>query len=378
MVSCRNDPKLLSAFIILLSGISHAETIEIGNMAFSPTLFHVGAGQPAISVCDFNADGNNDLIVANYSDNNIVVFEGDGNAHLSEMTRIPAGENPTGIATSDVNDDGNVDIAIANHETTYITLLLGDGKGDFEQSPQSLIDVGIDPHPHSVQLQDLDGDQRVELIVDSRDSEGLLVLKGLPNGRFKVPGDIIDVGGDPYRGFAVNDINGDGALDLVTPNQREVGIALNAGSEALSFKLSKLPQPESPFAVELADLTGDGELDLMVATNGTSLSVIPGDGSGSFDEASKTVVEMSSGAKQIATGDINRDGIADALISNWSGELLVIVGSKTILQHYRFQHASIPNPWGVALADFNNDGSSDLIVADGDSQLAVVYVSQEY
>lgn len=368
----------LSIFILgLLSCISHAEAVDIGNMTFTPILFHVGAGQPSISVCDFNSDGNKDVIISNYTDNTIVIYQGNGKGGLSERGRFPVGENPIGIAVADINDDGNVDVAIANHETSYVTLLFGDGNGGFKKAPKSLLNIGIKPHPHAVQLKDLDGDKIAELIVDSRDNKGLLVLKGLANGKFKTPGKIINTGGDPYRGFAVNDINGDGALDLVAPNQRDIGIAISSGSIETSYTLTKLAQSESPFAVELADLTGDSKLDLVVATNGTSLSVYPGDGRGNFQENNKTVIKAVSGAKQIAIGDINGDGIADALISNWSGELLAIIGSKATLESYKFRHASIPNPWGVALTDLNNDGKSDFIIADGDSNLAVVYVSQK-
>lgn len=368
--------KLSTFFLGFLSCISQAETVDIGNMIFLPTLFNVGTGQPSISVCDFNSDGNKDVIIANYSDDNIVVYQGNGKGSLSELDRFPVGENPTGIAVSDINDDGNVDVAIANHETSYVTLLFGDGKGGFEKAPQSPFNIGIKPHPHAVQLKDLDGDSIEELIVDSRENEGLLVLKGLANGKFKTPGNIINAGGDPYRGFAVNDINGDGALDLVTPNQRDIGIIINSNSIKTSFSLTTLAQPKSPFAVELADLTGDSKLDLVVATNGTSLSVLPGDGRGNFQENNKTVINVALGAKQIAIGDINGDGIEDALISNWSGELLAIIGSKATLESYKFRHANIPNPWGVALTDLNKDGKSDFIIADGDSKLAVVYVSE--
>jgi len=377
MNNYKNILKLSVLFFGLQSCISHAEKVDIGNITYSPKVFQVGAGQPSISVCDFNSDGNQDIIIANYSDNNIIVYQGDGKGNLLELNRIPVGENPTGITASDINEDGNLDIAIANHEKSYVTLLFGDGKGDFKKAPQSPFNIGIKPHPHAVQLKDLDGDHIAELIVDSRENEGLLVLKGLANGQFKTPGKIINTGGDPYRGFAVKDINADGALDLVTPNQRDIGIALNSSSKETTFTLTKLPLTESPFAVELADLTDDSKLDLLVATNGTSLSVFPGDGRGNFQENKKTVIKAISGAKQIAVGDINGDKIEDALISNWSGELLAIIGSKATLTNHKFKHASIPNPWAIALTDLNNDGKSDFIIADGDSNLAVVYVSQK-
>jgi hypothetical protein len=85
------------------------------------------------------------------------------------------------------------------------------------------------------------------LIVDSRTHKGLLVLKGLGDGSFKTQGKLIDVGGAPYLGFATGDINGDGSLDVVTPNQREIGIILNNNLDKLSFTMKKL----SPFAILL-------------------------------------------------------------------------------------------------------------------------------
>ena len=72
----------------------------------------------------FNSDGNQDLIVANYPDNNIIVFQGNGKGNLTEVGEYSVGENPTGIAAADINGDGNLDLVIANHETSYITLMI--------------------------------------------------------------------------------------------------------------------------------------------------------------------------------------------------------------------------------------------------------------
>ncbi|HEY9031224.1 MAG TPA: VCBS repeat-containing protein [Kangiella sp.] len=376
MIKTITVPYFISCLVGLLGCVFAAKAVDLGGTHFSDSLIQVGEGQPAVTVCDFNSDGNQDVIVANYSDNNMITYQGDGKGGLTEVGRYLVGQNPTGMAVSDINSDGNVDVIIANHETSYVTLLFGDGKGSFNKAPNSPFNIGVHPHPHEVQLSDLDGDAFVDLVVDSRDDEGVLVLKGLGNGTFATPGKVISVGGDPYRGFAIKDLNGDGHLDLVTPNQRDVGVVISTDSDKMSFSLNKLQQSEAPFAVELADLNGDGNLDLVVATNGSSISVIPGDGNGHFQIDQKITIDASNGAKQIAVGDINGDGLEDALITNWSGEILAILGSKTAINTTSFKHPRIPNPWGVALTDLNNDGKSDFIIADGDSNVAVVYVSQ--
>jgi hypothetical protein len=354
-----------------------ATAIEIDLTTYSHSLLNVGTGQSSLSVCDFDSDGNLDVIVANYADNNLIAFKGNGNGDLLEVGRFPVGENPTGIAVSDLNDDGNIDVAIANHETSYITLLFGDGKGDFYTTSYSVFKTDLSPHPHLVRLEDLDGDGKVDLIVDSRTHNGLRFYKGLANGRFESQSKLIDTGGDPYRGFAINHINADKLLDVVTPNQREIGVAINTSSNKLSFSLKTLAPYDAPFAVELAEMNGDGKIDLIVASTGNSITIIPGDGNGNFREENKTEIKTASGAKQIAIGDINGDGIKDALVSSWSGELYAVLGGKTKIEASSFKLPSIPNPWGVALADLNKDGKSDLIIADGNTKLAVVYISKK-
>jgi hypothetical protein len=373
-----NKSKVTLFFLInLLTFFYQAIANEIDITTYSHSLLNVGAGQPSISVCDFNSDGNLDVIVSNYSDNNIITFKGNGNGDLLEVGRFPVGENPTSIAVSDINDDENIDVAIANHETSFITLLFGDGKGNFKTTSHSVFKTDLSPHPHLVRLEDLDGDSKVDLIVDSRTHNGLRFYKGQANGRFESPSKLINTGGDPYRGFAINHINADELLDIVTPNQREIGIVTNTSSDKLSFTLKMLAPYDAPFAVELAEMNGDGKIDLIVASNDSSITIIPGDGDGNFREENKTEIKTATGAKQIAIGDINGDGLKDALVSNWSGELYAVFGGKAKIEASSFKLSSIPNPWGVALADLNEDGKSDLIIADGNTKLASVYISKK-
>ncbi|MCV2884053.1 VCBS repeat-containing protein [Aestuariibacter sp. AA17] len=351
--------------------------IKVANTHYTKTLLDVGKGQPSVSISDINSDGNADAIFTSYENGKASVFLGNKQGKMTLHGIFSAGTNPTDIAVYDFTNDGNDDIAIANHETSYITLLNGDGNGNFSPTPQSPLNIGATPHPHAVKLRDLDGDNKPELIIDSRDNLGLMILKGLANGTFSNEKHIIAMGGDPYRGFAINDINKDGALDLVTPNQRDIGIALSLHQSNMTFSLDTLTHADSPFTVELADLNADTHLDLIVLTNGNTVTVYSGNGQGQFNVKSKTTIPFYSGAKQVAIGDINGDKIDDALISNWSGEILIILGDDSAFLTATFTLEDIAKPWAVALSDLNRDGKSDMIIADGSSNLAAVYVSEK-
>lgn len=362
--------------ILSIFNVCKAKAVVVNGITYSHHLLKVGNGESMMSAFDFNSDGHQDIIVSNYSDNNIVVYEGDGTGSLVKMGYYSAGERPTDMSVSDVNNDGNIDVLIANHETSYLTLLYGDGKGGFKQAPHSPLILNVKPHPHVAKLKDLNGDNKIDLIVDSRTDNGLRVLLGIGNGQFNKKSQLIDVGGDPYLGFATGDINGDGKLDIVTPNQNDIGIALSSSKDKLSYSLKKLAPYQSPFAVDLVDMNGDGKKDLIVASQGSAITVIPGDAQGNFVEEKKTTVKAAVGAKLITTGDINGDAIQDAIVSNWSGDLTIILGGIKSLQTVHFKDSRIANPWGIVAADLNEDGKSDFIVASGDSQLASIYISQ--
>ena len=79
--------KTKAALFFLISSLSwfyQATANEIDLTEYSHSLLHVGAGQPSIAVCDFNTDGDLDVIFANYSDNNIIAFKGNGKGDLQE------------------------------------------------------------------------------------------------------------------------------------------------------------------------------------------------------------------------------------------------------------------------------------------------------
>ncbi len=133
--------QLLIGSFFFLTTACHSQTIEIAGVIFSHRLIEVGEGESSIEISDLNNDSHLDVVVSNLSDDDLIVFLGDGDGNLTNSGHFFAGEQPTDVTAADINNDGFVDLVIANHETSYITILNGDGLGNFQQAPNSPLSI---------------------------------------------------------------------------------------------------------------------------------------------------------------------------------------------------------------------------------------------
>lgn len=360
---------------VLYSAPCYAESVRVGGTHYSLQSITVDGAGTAVTVGDFNEDGFPDLAVTSESDGGVFIFTGSQHESFTRLARFDAGHEPSEIVASDLNGDGHLDLVIANHETRYLTLYDGDGRGGFSPAEASPLSIDVSPHPHIVGVADVNDDQVPDLIVDNRDKNGLLLIEGLGGGRFSGRGREIPTGGDPYLGFAIDDINADGVEDFVTPNTDHLGVALGLGEQTLGYETYKRIAADRPFAVELADLNADSHLDIICASMSDTVSVFLGDGSGEYSATNKRTMDFAAGAKRIARGDINGDGVGDVMISNWLTDVMVVFGSDTALDSHRFKPEGIENPWMLQISDLNRDGKGDLIVADESGDSVAVYMS---
>jgi len=381
--------KALVLGLFLFAAPFRSDNLPAPSPHFRQLSIPVGRGPKWISVADINHDRNLDILVANVDAESISVLLGDGkgNFHEAPGSPFPAGHLPNDLAIADMNGDGNLDLVVANHQSPYVTVFLGDGKGGFRLAPGSPVDVHSQPHPHGVAVADFNGDGKPDVVTDSWGTNQLELLLGDGKGGLITPARYFAVGHRPYERLRSADFNRDGLPDVVTTNLDDDTVTILLGDGKGEFH----PAPGSPFAaggkpwqVEVDDVDGDGNLDLVVIpyqrdlTNPAqnAVTVLRGDGKGSFAPMNGSPLPLG-----LCRGP-NSVTVAHSLTTTVHSSIVVSCAESRNLMIFQsiatgqFASASVPSKggWGsVAQAALTGDGRSDLITADFDAGTITIY-----
>ncbi|MBV9927256.1 MAG: VCBS repeat-containing protein [Acidobacteria bacterium] len=332
------------------------------------TNYTVGIGPKDVIVGDFDRDGRADLAVANEYSHNVSILLGDGAGHFSTGRGYVAGTGPWSLAAGDFNRDGKLDIAALDSVKQSLLLLAGRGDGRFSTPPTYATNNG----PMGVTTGDFNGDGKLDAAVSyfSFNPSTVALLLGDGRGGFTLSKSF-DVGADP-RVLTAADFNRDGKLDLVTVNWSSNKISVLLGTGTGDFAAARTFNTAanfSPRGMRVADLNGDGKLDLAVAnysfgSPNAPVSVLLGDGAGNFGAPTQYATGAAD-ASDVAPGDFNGDGRVDLLVSNSGGSsvsLLLGDGAGAFGAPTNFTVGSSPR--AVRVGDFDGDGKLDAAVAN--------------
>lgn len=144
--------------------------------------YSTGSGSTpyALAAADVNADGHLDLLTANYGSRTAGVLLGNGDGTFQPLATYSAGarSTPAGIVAADVNADGQLDLLTANFNDNSAGVLLGNGNGTF-RAPL-LLSTDTTPNqqsaPFSVIAADVNRDGRLDLLTANYNDNSVGVL----------------------------------------------------------------------------------------------------------------------------------------------------------------------------------------------------------
>lgn len=344
---------------------------------FSQTTFPVGNGPTSVAVADVNQDGKPDVITANRGSNNVSVSLGTGS--FGAATTFPTGNAPISVAVEDVDGDGHLDIMTANQGSSNISVLLGTGTGSFGAATSFPLGAA----PQSMTVADVNKDGKLDVITANDHFFSVSVLLGTGTGSFGAPA-LYPTGSRANviagsRSVPVADVNGDGNLDIIVANYFSNTLFVLLGTGTGSFGVATaFPLGAGSLAVAVADVNGDGKPDVI-----TSRSVLLGTGTGSFGSATPLDPgDLSILPWSLVVTDVNRDGKADLVFSANNGDgvtayVSILLGTGTGSFGAATNFSVGNGPTSVAVADVDSDGKLDIITANQGSNNVSVLLQGE-
>lgn len=324
-------------------------------------------------VLDVNEDGHPDLVASLQVDNVIVWYANDGAGGFGpQQLLIPNAIFISGLTVTDLDQDGLPDLVGISVQPERLVWWRNLGGGTFSAE----LPIGIpSSQPRCLLAMDVDLDGLLDLLVGTHYAGTLELSRNLGNGDF-APMVIIDSPGYGHHSLAKGDLDGDGIEDLFTARYNatvsEVAWYRNTGDGTFPTRHVVYLGPDTLNAAGLADLNGDGHLDVYRGSyQEGGVVVYFNNGTGGFSPP--TVADSGPyEPRLVIAADMDQDGDQDLVLSSmlpfslrWvrnAGNGAFSPGSvlTTTLAHVH----------SINVIDLDGDGAPELSYCTSDSRVA--------
>jgi len=334
----------------------------------------IGTTNTAMSVGDVNGDGLADVAVASSGPDRVEVLVDLAQTPDSRVVELPGPGQ--GVVFAHLDADATLDLAAGYYDwkqdSFFVLPALGLDDGSFELGEAVRVPRG----PLSLTAGELDTGRGVEVVVTSALDTQVTVLSLQADSTFDVLASL-SLEGDPTAAYLA-DLGGDGIVDLsvVEARRGESGLLRvyeGVGNGAFEH-VQTLGTGPDPNSLTVADFDGDMHPDVALLSD-VDAGVLQ-IASGTSGNAFSTLVEepASSFPHSVAHGDLDGDGVEDlVVIAGATSDVLVYAGNGdgTFRDPIRFTH-DVLDPVAVSLAHVDFDAQLDILVLGYEGQLAAL------
>jgi hypothetical protein len=330
---------------------------------------------------DLDGDGDRDVISASESYDKIVWYENrldEAGADFSAQQVIAlAVDGVTSIFATDLDGDGDADVVSAAYrddEIAWYENRLNEATADF--GPQQVVTTATN-HAWSVFAADLDGDGDPDILSASRGDDKIAWYENRldeASGDFSHQRVITTAAESPTSVFAC-DLDGDGDMDVLSTSYFYAAVSWyenRLDESTMDFGpqqvIATLNSAQSVFT---ADLDKDGDPDVLSVSSAYSDGIYWNQNRLNEPSADFSALQAigSFPVESAGVADMDGDGDLDVL-SATSGSLLwyenLLSGATVGFAPYRYVAQQLEYARAVSGADLNGDGNPDLLAGGGE------------
>jgi gliding motility-associated-like protein len=333
----------LSVSFSVFKNQSSPQTLDLRNEPFS----NLARAALYVNAADLDGDGLQDLIFFNADGNsNDVIFlrnqSTPDNVIFGSRVTITTPSRLKSANVYDLNRDGKPELILSSSSENVLRVFENiSTPGSIAFNNQNLgkdVELFIDPSQPigaasigTIEVADLNNDQLPDLIVNSYLKDQVYIFRNESADGNLYFSDVLAV---PFKGTGIElkagDINGDQKPDLVVSDYagNKVYVATNASlaSEIAFNSYQSFSVFNAPYGVELADLDGDGKLDILLSSEEVQqimyLRNISTESGLSFEPYN---FPINTNSLSFKIGDINQDGKADIAFTSITRQQLTII-----------------------------------------------------
>jgi hypothetical protein len=265
-----------------------------------------------------------------------------------------------------LDNDGLVDVVTASY--SELQIMLGNGMGTFGQSALANLDADVT----AMVLAPFDGDQDLDVISAS----GSIIRLDLNNGAgVLLPPFTNDTGGVPITALGIGDFTSDGLPDVAIG--RSTGIVVRpGGGNAILFNGVFNPMIDANIqALDVGDIDGDQKPDIAYVDRfANNVGWVRGFGGGAFLQPDSTT--LTGGPATIDVHDIDGDGNDDLVVGTLDQRVMFYLsdGAGGMAEPVEVP-ISAPAELLFVDGDVNDDGVPDVVVTSTNMERVFVLLS---
>ncbi|HZB11838.1 MAG TPA: FG-GAP-like repeat-containing protein, partial [Chryseolinea sp.] len=308
----------------------------MGSLAFTKldkanlAALNINAPTGNVTCGDLNGDGKPELVASRSGTtaNSVFVLRntsaGSPNFAGPVELFLDAGHFARDVSIHDLNSDGKPEIIVANSFNNILYVFQnesGSGILSINPVPLKITMTGV-PNSLALEVQDMNGDSKPDIIVTQNQGPNIYVLKnqssstisfGTPT-TFTIPGGFNDINSA--------DFNNDGKLDIVLTSvfSAQAQVLLNQSTAAaFSFTTNNtLTTGNGPFGIDVSDINGDGFPDIIIPNRGVGAIDVFLHNKNASPGFSKTTISSAKTNWFTKVGDLDGDAKPDIAFTSFN------------------------------------------------------------